>query len=366
MRSPSSSRSWRRLSSPWPWPRRSSSSRAGTVGRSRSRLRVLLLAAATTMRTAALFAVPVWLLYVLWAHRRPRLIGPAALGLMLPLLAYASWHAADTGPVRAHAGGRLVPVRPRGRDRRLWQRGHPVRCPAALQPQRARPPGGCGVPHLERRRPGAAHLRRDELGPRPAGRSNDALRGFARAIIRDRPGALRAAGPGRLPALLHSRRPRARELRPRGRVAAVRPARAPQRDRAGSVVPRLRAAREPAGQAGARLPRADPRPAAVDGGARDRRAAPARGRGSRLRSAPATAAAPPRGVPAGRRRARDAARHRRHVRVRAALPDPGRCRCSCAEASRPPPTWRLSRLASCPCRCAAGPAGGRSRLSRSA
>ena len=57
----------------------------------------VLLAAATTMRTAAVFAVPVWLLYVLWAHRRPRLIGPAALGLMLPLLAYASWHAADTG-----------------------------------------------------------------------------------------------------------------------------------------------------------------------------------------------------------------------------------------------------------------------------
>ncbi len=56
-----------------------------------------LLAAATTMRTAALFAVPVWAVYVVWAHRRPRLIGPAALGLMLPLLVYASWQAADTG-----------------------------------------------------------------------------------------------------------------------------------------------------------------------------------------------------------------------------------------------------------------------------
>ena len=56
-----------------------------------------LLAAAATMRTAALFAVPVWAVYVVWAHRRPRLIGPAALGLMLPLLVYASWQAADTG-----------------------------------------------------------------------------------------------------------------------------------------------------------------------------------------------------------------------------------------------------------------------------
>ncbi len=71
------------------------------VGRDRGALALAasggLLAAATTMRTAALFAVPVWAVYVLWAHRRPRLIGPAALGLMLPLLAYASWQAADTG-----------------------------------------------------------------------------------------------------------------------------------------------------------------------------------------------------------------------------------------------------------------------------
>jgi len=56
-----------------------------------------LLAAAATMRTAAMFAVPVWALYVVWVHRGPRLAVPAALGLVIPLLAYASWHAADTG-----------------------------------------------------------------------------------------------------------------------------------------------------------------------------------------------------------------------------------------------------------------------------
>ena len=33
----------------------------------------------------------------LWAAPAPAPAGPAALGLLLPLLAYASWHAADTG-----------------------------------------------------------------------------------------------------------------------------------------------------------------------------------------------------------------------------------------------------------------------------
>ena len=44
-----------------------------------------------------MFAVPVWALYLVWVHRGPRLAVPAALGLVIPLLAYASWHAADTG-----------------------------------------------------------------------------------------------------------------------------------------------------------------------------------------------------------------------------------------------------------------------------
>ena len=49
------------------------------------------------MRTAALFAVPVWLAYVLWSHRSLRLVAPAAIGLALPLVAYSMWHAAETG-----------------------------------------------------------------------------------------------------------------------------------------------------------------------------------------------------------------------------------------------------------------------------
>ena len=72
------------------------------AGRDRSTAAVaasgVLLALAATMRTAAMFAVPVWVLYVVWAHRRPRLAAAAAAGLAVPLLLYASWHAVDTGP----------------------------------------------------------------------------------------------------------------------------------------------------------------------------------------------------------------------------------------------------------------------------
>ena len=248
-----------------------------------------LLAAAATMRTAALFAVPVWALYVVWAHRRPRLIGPAALGLMLPLLAYASWHAADTGRFGlTQADGWFL----------YGRVGEIADCGNADVPAAARPL--CDRNARDRREGAAYHIwnadgpaRRTFGGmstdPDSQARSNDALRGFARAIIRDRPGRYARAGLGRLPALLHPRGPGARQLRPRGRAAAVRPDRATQRDRAGSVVPRLRPAREPAGEAGARLPRARARPAAVDGGARDRRAAPAGARGGRVRPAPPAA-----------------------------------------------------------------------------
>jgi len=52
-----------------------------------------LLAIATTIRTAALFAVPVWLWYLLGAPRSRRGILTAALALALPLLAYCSFHA---------------------------------------------------------------------------------------------------------------------------------------------------------------------------------------------------------------------------------------------------------------------------------
>jgi hypothetical protein len=55
----------------------------------------LLLACAVTMRTAALFAVPVWLVYVLYRDRLRGLVAVAAV--VVPLLAYAAVHESSTG-----------------------------------------------------------------------------------------------------------------------------------------------------------------------------------------------------------------------------------------------------------------------------
>jgi hypothetical protein len=147
-----------------------------------------LLAAAATMRTAALFAVPVWALYVVWAHRRPRLVLPAALGLVVPLLAYASWHAADTGRFGlTQADGWFL----------YGRVGEIADCGDAQIPAAARPL--CNRNQRDRREGAAYHIwnadgpaRRTFGGmstdPDTQARSNDALGGFARAIIRDRPG----------------------------------------------------------------------------------------------------------------------------------------------------------------------------------
>jgi hypothetical protein len=57
----------------------------------------LLLGVSATLRLAVLFAIPVWLLYVIWAHGRVRAVAAAGVGLAVPLLAYATWHSAETG-----------------------------------------------------------------------------------------------------------------------------------------------------------------------------------------------------------------------------------------------------------------------------
>jgi hypothetical protein len=57
----------------------------------------VLLAAAATQRTAALFAVPVWLLYVAWRHRRPRVLVIAACAVAAPLLVYSAVYDAKVG-----------------------------------------------------------------------------------------------------------------------------------------------------------------------------------------------------------------------------------------------------------------------------
>lgn len=55
----------------------------------------VLLAGAATMRSIALFAVPVWLVYLLWTrHGARRVLLAGAAGVVLPLVLYASVHAA--------------------------------------------------------------------------------------------------------------------------------------------------------------------------------------------------------------------------------------------------------------------------------
>ena len=58
----------------------------------------LLLGAAVTMRAAALLAIPVWLAYLLWTYRRPRLFATAAVCFALPLCAYAAAGAVEGYP----------------------------------------------------------------------------------------------------------------------------------------------------------------------------------------------------------------------------------------------------------------------------
>jgi hypothetical protein len=56
-----------------------------------------LLGAAATVRVAAIFAVPVWIAWVLWLRPGLRPLALAGAGLIAPLLAYSVWHGAQTG-----------------------------------------------------------------------------------------------------------------------------------------------------------------------------------------------------------------------------------------------------------------------------
>ena len=55
----------------------------------------LCLAIAVAIRTAGVFVVPVWLVYVLWAHADARRIASGLAALVIPLLIYCGVHAAD-------------------------------------------------------------------------------------------------------------------------------------------------------------------------------------------------------------------------------------------------------------------------------
>jgi Dolichyl-phosphate-mannose-protein mannosyltransferase len=146
-----------------------------------------LLAAAATIRTVALFVVPVWAGYVLWQHRRARPLVAAALGVLLPLAAYMGLHTAETGRAGLTQAdgwflyGRVAPIADcRGAD-----------IPAAARPL-------CDRTARDRREGAAFHIwnadgpARRNFGPMSRDpevqeHSNDVLRSFATAIIKDRP-----------------------------------------------------------------------------------------------------------------------------------------------------------------------------------
>jgi hypothetical protein len=58
-----------------------------------------LLALAAVMRPTGLLAIPAWVAYVLWTHRRRALLASGLVALALPLVAYAAYHAGETGTV---------------------------------------------------------------------------------------------------------------------------------------------------------------------------------------------------------------------------------------------------------------------------
>jgi hypothetical protein len=103
----------------------------------------LLLAAAATMRTVALFAIPVWVVYVLWVHGRGRAAARAPARLLEPA---CRQHRA----LRPRPGGRLVPLRKDRPVRRLRDSRRPPERAHALPAQCARPPGRGRLPCLER------------------------------------------------------------------------------------------------------------------------------------------------------------------------------------------------------------------------
>jgi hypothetical protein len=147
----------------------------------------LLLAAAGTIRTVALFAIPVWIGYVLWTHGRSRAAAVGLAAVVVPVLAYSTIYAANTGHFGlGQADGWFL----------YGRVGQFADCGNARIPADARPL--CQRSERDRREGAAFHVwnadgpaRRVFGGmsrdPDVQAHSNDVLRDFALAIIRDRP-----------------------------------------------------------------------------------------------------------------------------------------------------------------------------------
>ena len=147
----------------------------------------LLVAVAIGIRTAAAFAFPAWLGYLLWTRRGARAL-PALAALLLPLLVYSSVHAAlGKGFGMGQAEGWFL----------YGRVGHIARCDGVDVPRGTEPL--CRGPHPDD--PGYYVWDADSPGDRLFGgiggagndaeatRSNRLLRRFAVAVIVARPGA---------------------------------------------------------------------------------------------------------------------------------------------------------------------------------
>lgn len=147
----------------------------------------LLLAAAVTLRTAGLFLVPAWLLYVAWARPGLRATAVAVLALAMPLLGYLSVHERKTGSFSfVSASGWFM----YGRIGEISDCDGVDVAPAARPLCVDRPDGGTVLTYLWNPASPAWRLFGHGPGGDPAAldEENRILGGFARAVVRARPG----------------------------------------------------------------------------------------------------------------------------------------------------------------------------------
>ena len=146
----------------------------------------VLLAAAATVRTAALFAVPVWLAYVLLRQRPWRRIGIAAAALALPLVVYPGAQAASGGGFSLNGSGGWFLY---GRVAQIADCSSMHVAPAArgLCEPTGRPRQGAAFYVWSDRSPAVKTF--GHLGGPRTEEADRVLGQFARATIRARPGA---------------------------------------------------------------------------------------------------------------------------------------------------------------------------------
>jgi hypothetical protein len=139
------------------------------------------------MRTAGLFLMPVWLLYLLWTRAGLRATAAAVMALAVPLLGYLSVHERETGQFAfVRAGGWFL----YGRIGEISDCEGVDVAPEARPLCEGRPPGGTVLTYLWN--PASPAWRLFGHGPggeeRTLDEENRILGGFARDVIAARPG----------------------------------------------------------------------------------------------------------------------------------------------------------------------------------